>query len=227
MPEHRPWIAPDKGLLRRQPIVLNVPGLTNSGPDHWQSRWEARYPWFRRVELGQWDRPERQLWVQRLDAAIRAADRPPVLVAHSLGCLAVAWWAAQHAPGYRQSVAAALLVAPADAEQTRTHAAITGFGPVPMLPLPFPSIVVASRNDPFAALDRATMMARHWGSHLVDVGNAGHVNADSGLGDWPLGITLLDRLIDSGQLRAEADAQLASAVRFHTADRTQTAVHPW
>jgi predicted alpha/beta hydrolase family esterase len=214
MTDRRRWPDhADEGFHRRQPIVLNVPGLANSGRKHWQSRWEARYPWFRRVDLGQWDRPDRQLWVQRLDAAIRRADSPPVLVAHSLGCLAVAWWAAQHAP--------------ADAEQSPMHPAIAGFAPVPLLPLPFPSIVVASRNDPYVALDRAAMMARHWGSHLVDVGEAGHVNTDSGLGDWPLGITLLDRLIDSGQLRTEADAQLASAMRFHSADRPQTAVHPW
>lgn len=86
MTDRRPWQVPaDDGFHRRQPVVLNIPGLGNSGPDHWQSRWEQRYPWFQRLDFGQWDRPDRQLWVQQLDAAIRATPSPPVLVAHSLG----------------------------------------------------------------------------------------------------------------------------------------------
>lgn len=215
MTSKRSWQEQDPGRsVTRQPVVLNVPGLGNSGPGHWQTRWEARYPWMRRAELGQWDRPDRLLWTQRLDAAIRHTDGPVILVAHSLGCLAVAWWAAQHRPPYRRTVAAALLVAPADADLKPTHPAIAQFAPVPLLPLPFPSILVASRNDPCAAFDRARKIAAHWGSHLVDAGDAGHINADSGLGDWPIGITLLDRLIDTGQLRVEADSQLAKTARF-------------
>lgn len=198
----------------RAAAILNVPGLANSGPAHWQSRWESRYPWFRRVELGLWHHPDRSVWVQRLDQAIRASDRPVILVAHSLGCLAVAWWAASSSAGYREPVAGALLVAPADAERPGACGQIAGFSPVPTHPLPFPSILVASRNDPHATFDRSTRFARAWGSHLVDAGNAGHLNADSDLGDWPLGISLVDRLVDAASLAEDVDRSLADAARF-------------
>ena len=196
------------------PPILNVPGLGNSGPDHWQSRWEARYPWFRRVELGLWDNPDRNLWVERLDAEIRRAGQPVILVAHSLGCVAVAWWAAMNGSAYRDPVAGALLVAPADPDHALAPGAVAGFAPLPRLPLPFPSIVVASRDDPYMRFERATEAARHWGSHLVDVGEQGHINARSGIGDWPLGLRLVDRLQDAADLHAEADRNLAGSASF-------------
>ena len=206
------WL-PD-GRTGRTAEILNVPGLNNSGPTHWQTRWEQRYPWFRRVELGVWNQPDRTVWVQRLDEAIRAADQPVILVAHSLGCLAVAWWAALSGAGYREPVAGALLVAPADAERPAACNGVAGFGPVPTHPLPFPSILVASRNDPHATFERSSRFARAWGSHLVDAGEAGHLNADSGLGDWPLGIALVDRLVDAASLADDVNRSLADAARF-------------
>ncbi len=213
----------------RMARILNVPGLDNSGPAHWQTRWEQRYPWFCRVELGLWHQPDRTIWVQRLDQAIRAAGQPVILVAHSLGCLAVAWWAAIVGPGYREPVAGALLVAPADAERAGACSRVAGFGPVPTRPLPFPSILVASRNDPHMSFARAIGIARSWGSHLVDAGEAGHLNADSGLGDWPLGISLVDRLVDAASLASDSDRSLAAAARFlsigPTADSGE--LQPW
>jgi predicted alpha/beta hydrolase family esterase len=194
--------------------ILNVPGLGNSGPAHWQSRWEARFPWVHRVELGLWDRPDRSLWVERLDATIRRQTRPVILVAHSLGCLAVAWWTALVGQAYREPVVGGLLVAPADPGHAAACERISGFGPLPQRPLPFPSILVASRNDPYANFERSAAMARLWGSHLVDAGDAGHLNADSGLGDWPLGIALVERLLDAAALGEEAQGQLAGAARF-------------
>jgi predicted alpha/beta hydrolase family esterase len=205
---------PSDARAGRTARILNVPGLDNSGPAHWQTRWEQRYPWFARVELGLWQQPDRAVWVQRLDKAIRAADGPVILVAHSLGCLAVAWWAALHKVGYREPVAGALLVAPADAERNGACSRVARFGPVPGHPLPFPSILVASRNDPHAAFDRSARFARSWGSHLVDAGDAGHLNADSGLGDWPLGISLVDRLVEAASLAGDVDRGLAEAARF-------------
>ena len=144
-------VADGTARAGRTAQILNVPGVDNSGPAHWQTRWEQRYPWFRRVELGLWHQPDRAVWVQRLDEAIRAADQPVILVAHSLGCLAVGWWAALSGPGYREPVAGALLVAPADAERPGACGRVSGFGPVPTHPLPFPSILVASRNDRHAS----------------------------------------------------------------------------
>lgn len=214
MPHESRFAAP--AVPSGTPQILNVPGLYNSGPGHWQTRWEQLYPWFDRVDLGLWDAPDRQVWVQRLDQAIRAAQGPVILVAHSLGCVAVACWAALVGHSGRDPVVGALLVAPADPDSPRAPTPLKQFAPAPGSALPFPSILVASRNDPHASFDRSTRMARAWGSHLVDAGAAGHINADSRLGDWPLGITLLDRLTDAAQQRAGADRALADAARFHS-----------
>lgn len=200
------------------PMILTVPGLGGSGEGHWQTRWEDRYPWFSRVDLGLWDNPDRNLWVERLDAAIRRATGPVILVAHSLGCQLVAWWAALSSPSYRQPVAGALLVAPADPDHGLACNRISRFGPPPLHPMPFPTVLVASRNDPYASFDRSALFAKSWGSHLVDAGDAGHINAESGLGDWPLGLSLVDRLSDAAQSRQESDARLEGAARFLSAN---------
>jgi hypothetical protein len=154
------------------------------------------------------------VWVARLDAAIRRTAQPAILVAHSMGCLAVAWWAALSGAGYRSPVVGALLVAPADPDSVQACAAVRGFGPAPRLPLPFPSILVASRNDPWASFERSAAFARTWGCHLVDAGPAGHLNADSSLGDWALGMSLVERLVDAALVHAETDRSLAGAARF-------------
>jgi len=169
---------------------LVVPGWTNSGPEHWQSLWERDHPGFRRVQQRDWDHPDRAEWVRTLDAAIRAESEPPVLVAHSLGCIAVAHWAAAH----DRPIAGALLVAPADVERPDAPAPIRNFAPVPLPALPFPAIVVASSDDPYLGLDRAAHFARCWGARLVDLGAAGHINTDAGFGPWPRGLALLHEL---------------------------------
>ena len=129
-------------------------------------------------------------WVARLDEAITQAQAPVVLVAHSLGVALVNHWAGQ-AQG---RVKGALLVAPADVDSKDHPLEAQRFSPMPLVPLPFPSIVVASENDPFVSLERARYFADAWGSRFVDVGTLGHINADSGLGRWEDGFTLLNEL---------------------------------
>jgi len=171
--------------------VLVLPGYGDSGPEHWQSLWEAADASLRRVVQRDWLAPTLAEWRETLDRAIAACDRPPILLAHSLGCALVAHWARQ-AP---RPVAGALLVAPADTDMVALVIdAVASFAPVPLEPLPFPSIVVASSDDPYVTLERAQIFARAWGSRFVAIGAAGHVNADSGHGDWSLGYRLLDEL---------------------------------
>lgn len=203
------------------PLILTVPGLGGSGPGHWQSLWEEARTDTIRVELGMWDRPHRNLWVTRLDQAIRRARGPVVLAAHSLGCATVAWWAALAGQAFGRPVAGALLVAPADVDRHATRAGIAGFGPVPGFPLPFPSIVVASSDDPWVSLPRAHEYARAWGSHFVNAGPVGHINAESGLGWWQEGQELLHRVLDSAP-PAERPSTPASARRAIRADRRRT-----
>lgn len=176
-------------------LCLTVPGLCCSGPDHWQTLWEQGRRDCRRVELDDWDDPTRDGWVDRLDRAISAAAGPIVLVAHSLGCQAVAWWAAGAGAAARARVAGAILVAPPDVDQADADPRLARFAPIPADPLPFPTLVVASRDDPYAAFDRSRAMAGRWGADLIDLGKAGHINAQSGLGAWADGQRLLDALI--------------------------------
>lgn len=174
--------------------ILIVPGWSSSGPDHWQSRWERTLKTARRVEQDNWVAPEREAWVGRIiETAVQSA-RPVVLVAHSLGVAAVAHVAERIPNGF---LSGAFLVAPADVDNAadwpeteglRLDAAASGFAPLPLDPLPFPSVLVASSNDPYCRLDRATKLAEAWGATLVEAGEAGHINGASGHGPWPEGV---------------------------------------
>ncbi len=199
------------------PIVLTVPGLGSSGPAHWQTLWEQSRPDTHRVELGMWDKPHRNAWVTRLDQAIRTARAPVVLVAHSLGCLAVAWWAELARQPFGWPVAGALLVAPADVDRADAASELRAFSPTPGAPLPFPSIVVASTDDPWVTIEKARSLAAGWGSLFVDAGAQGHLNAASGIGWWAEGQALLDRVLDAAsgpgaRLRSTAEARALLAV---------------
>ena len=162
--------------------VLILPGWQNSGPGHWQSRWEHAHG-YTRVEQHDWMRPLRGDWSARLEDVLLSCDEPAVLVAHSLGCMLTAAWAS-HSKN-TQRVKAALLVAPPDVERDDVRQMLPGWSPVPMQKLPFPAVVFCSSDDPFCASDRARQFAAAWGAELIDAGPRGHLNADSGLGDWP------------------------------------------
>lgn len=165
--------------------ILVVPGYTNSGSDHWQSRWQERLSTARRVTQASWDHPEPGPWRDAVIAAVQAARRPVVLVAHSLGVVACVQ-AAPYLP--EGSVAGAFLVALPDIEQPDMPAVLRAFAPIPRAPLPFPSVLVISRTDPYAAYDRAAGFADAWGADLVDAGESGHLNVESGHGPWPEGL---------------------------------------
>ncbi|HLJ88879.1 MAG TPA: alpha/beta hydrolase [Candidatus Angelobacter sp.] len=174
--------------------ILILPGWQNSGPEHWQTRWEQQDGNCQRVLQKDWAKPKRQDWIESIDHAISQATGPVVLVAHSLGCVSVAHW--QHVYAHNAAkVKGALLVAPADVDRDDAPRPIKDFAPVPKMALPFPSVVVASRNDPYLAMERAHEFAGAWASRLVDIGFAGHINSESNLGDWPEGKRLLAELI--------------------------------
>ena len=163
--------------------VLILPGWQGSGPEHWQSRWERAHG-YRRVEQYDWMQPLRGDWIARLEDVLLSCDEPAVLVAHSLGCVHAAAWASHSRNTHR--VKGALLVAPPDVEQGDLRQMLHSWAPVPLQPLPFKTAVFASSNDPFCALERTRLFAAAWGADLVDVGPRGHLNAESGLDEWPL-----------------------------------------
>lgn len=171
--------------------VLILAGLWNSGPEHWQTHWEHKHPEWKRVPHRDYNNPEREEWVAELDAAIAGCESAPLLVAHSLACVTVAHWAKS---GSKLRISGAFLVAPSDVEAPSYPVDTNGFAPVPLAPLPFPSIVVASSNDEFVSVERARQFAKAWGSRFVEIGPAGHINGASGLKDWPAGEKLLAEL---------------------------------
>lgn len=170
--------------------VLVVSGLWDSGPQHWQTHWMKDQPDWTKVAHRDYTAPERDEWVAELDAAIAACEGPPILLAHSLGCMLVAQWALS---GSALKVAGAVLVAPSDVEAPSYPVDANGFAPIPLVPLPFPSLIVASTNDVYADLSRSRAWARAWGSELVEVADAGHLNGDAGYGPWPEGLALLEK----------------------------------
>ena len=171
--------------------VLLLPGIGNSGPQHWQTLWKLRHPDWQRVNLGDWDVPACDDWVRVLDTAVQACPSPPVLVVHSLACLLVAHWAHRSALVLK----GAFLVAVPDPQSTNFPVTARGFVPVPMAPFAFQSLVVVSANDPLGSLAHAKHCAMAWGSAFVDIGQAGHINADSGHGEWNEGYVLLQQFM--------------------------------
>ncbi len=171
--------------------VLLLPGWLNSGAAHWQSRWETLHG-FTRVEQADWEWPRRGDWMARLEEVLLADETPALLVAHSLGCQLAAAWAAHTRHAAR--VAGALLVAPPDTEREDMPPQVATWRPIARQPLPFPALVVYSDDDPYCSAECAAGMAASWGVTAVALGRRGHVNAESGLGDWPEGLDLLRRV---------------------------------
>jgi predicted alpha/beta hydrolase family esterase len=181
--------------MRSQAIrYLILPGWQGSPDEHWQSHWQRSLPNASRVEQADWNNPAREAWVAALERAIDAERTPVILIAHSLGCVTVAHWAAQSDPDVLRRVRGALLVAPADVERPGCPEPLQGFAPIPREALPFPSLLVGSDNDHAASPARALEMARDWGAEAAILTGAGHINVKSGHHSWEQGFAHLYRL---------------------------------
>lgn len=171
-----------------RPRVLIVPGLRGEVPEHWQSLLaEERSDCETVPALGR-NNLSCEARVNLLEQISGRSSAPIVLVAHSGGVIAVAHWAMRT----RRKVMGALLATPADMETpmpatypTMDELQEGGWLPLPCMPLPFPAIVVASRNDPLCSFGRCRQLAQDWCARLVDAGEVGHLNPASGFGPWP------------------------------------------
>lgn len=173
-------------MKTREASIIIVPGLGNSGPKHWQTRWVEKLSNATRVHQKDWDSPKLSDWTGEIVTAVTQADKPVILVAHSLGVIA----AVHAAPRFpHNKVAGAFLVAAPDVENSlQLDDVREEFAPIPLDPLPFPSLLVASRDDPYCRYARAEDLSYAWGAQLVDAGEAGHINAASNHGPWPEGL---------------------------------------
>lgn len=166
--------------------ILIIPGWGGSGPGHWQQRWEQKLPTARVIAQPDWYKPDRELWAGNILSAIREATKPVVLVAHSAGVSSVAHAAEFLKPG---EVAGGFLVAPPSERAKRAIPAMPGdFATHRRAPLPFPAVLIASANDPYATMEDASELAEAWGVRLIEAGESGHINVDSGHGPWPEGL---------------------------------------
>ena len=181
---------------------LIVPGWHGSGPDHWQSHWQTQLPHSSRTQVNSWSHPQLQDWVSSLEHAVAQARGHIILIAHSLGCVTVAHWAATR-PNSMTKIQGALLVAPADVERGSVNQSLAAFGPIPLAPLPFPSLVVGSTNDHTASLERIQHFANEWKSALHIIRDAGHINSASGHTHWRDGLRLLKCFEKDGGLHSD------------------------
>jgi predicted alpha/beta hydrolase family esterase len=168
--------------------ILIVPGHAELGSDHWQARWAQKLSTARHVDLGDWHQPSKAAWADRLARVVASTTRPTLIVAHQLGALATVHAAPLFPPG---KVVGAFLVTPPDPEKAFLPGVQADFLELPRDPLPFPSVLIASRNDTHCAYDKAEDMAYAWGSALVDAGESGRLNSESGHGPWPEGLMRL------------------------------------
>ena len=175
--------------------LLIIPGLGNASPFHWQSRWQDKMSTARRVEQDDWDMPRRANWANRLIDEVKKAEKPVILIAHSVGVLTVV----HAAPGFGGKVAGAFLVGASDWErpELKDKYGDHGFDPVPRTPLGFPGLMLASSNDPTCNLLKAEAWARDWGMRFGNAGEAGHFEAESGHGPWPEGLMAFAKFTQS------------------------------
>ena len=178
--------------------ILLLPGLGGSGPDHWHTAWGKAFPGMQRVEQADWDKPVYSEWSARLTEAVARTARPVVLVPHSLGTSLTMRWSFEH-PEHARTVAGAFLVAPTDRDRfdASPTSPVRGWGPMILKPLPFPSMVVASRNDDRVSFERAREFAAAWGSAFVDAGNLGHIGSAAKLDLWPFGLFYFGQFVGS------------------------------
>jgi predicted alpha/beta hydrolase family esterase len=183
--------------MNAQPTLLLVPGLRDETPGHWQSILAGQWPGA--VSLPALGRRNIDLAARlgQIEDAVQAIEGPVVLVAHSGGAVATAHWAQRT----RITIQGALLATPPlfagplglefpELAEFQGH----GWLPVPRTPLPFRSIVAASRNDPLGSYEGVCDLARAWNARVFDLGHSGHLNPASGFGPWPAAIELVREL---------------------------------
>ena len=167
---------------------LILPGYGNSDENHWQTYFEKQLPNSFRIQQKSWGKPICDDWVNTIEENINKFNPASVvLVSHSLGGIAIAHWANR----FSTKIKGAFIVAPPDLENSYLDLSLESFNPIPLHKFTFPSTVIGSTNDHWATVQRTKTFADHWGSELMYIGDAGHINTTSGYGPWEEGLELL------------------------------------
>ncbi|TLX78432.1 serine hydrolase family protein [Labilibacter sediminis] len=170
---------------------FTLPGLGGSDNNHWQSHFERVLPNCKRIEQENWEKPNREDWINTVEKAVEGYDLSQVVfISHSLGGITLAHWVKK----FQKKIKGALIVAPPNLNDVSSEYELDSFLPVPEEVIPFPTVFVASANDPWASYEASTKLAGQWGSELIGIGDAGHINSDSGFGEWKVGQEFLDKI---------------------------------
>ena len=173
--------------------TLFVPGYGNSINGHWQEKWHQQTANSFWVEQADWDHPNCEDWVESLNTLVQSIEGPILFITHSLGGSTVNEWAKK----YSANILGAFIVAVPDVNDPHFPNAISGYQQPPLVKFPFPSRMLSSTNDPYSTFERAEYFAAHWGSDIINMGNLGHINIESNIGNWPEGKKQLTQFIDS------------------------------
>ena len=177
--------------------TIFIPGFGNSLGQHWQNQWFKKIPNGYWLEQENWVEPDCNVWVESLQASVRKIKEPIIFISHGLGGLTLVEWAKVHHSTDRlehdRKVLGAFMVAITDPLQSNAPSAIRGYAKYPLTPLPFPSKMVASTNDPYCNVRRSEFFAKSWGSDLELVGAKGHISGNLGLGDWSEGVEIFQQ----------------------------------
>ncbi len=173
-------------------MYYTIPGYGNSDSEHWQTYFESRLDNCQRIVQDNWTEPVLEDWIERIDNSLTNENlSDTILISHSMGGIALVHWALKH----RKIIKGALMVAPPDLENPYENLGLESFTPIPLIKLPFPSILVCSSNDNWISIERAKLFADSWGSKMILIENAGHINPDSGYKKWNRGLDILKELI--------------------------------
>lgn len=174
--------------------LVILAGLGDSGPEHWQYHWLRHFKHAVKVEHDNWDEPQLKEWLARMNELMDQQTRPVILVAHSLAVSLVMHWV--KTSKNTAQVAGAFLVAPADVDSPlHTPEEIRNFSPIPTSPLPFPSVVIASEDDAYISITRASYLAKQWGSEFISIGKRDHIGTAAKLGLWDEGLELFEGFV--------------------------------
>ncbi|PJZ53771.1 RBBP9/YdeN family alpha/beta hydrolase [Leptospira adleri] len=171
-----------------------IPGISNSGPEHWQTQWENLHG-FIRIQQENWENPRYSVWEESLVRQIEKTEgsENSILIGHSLGCLLIA----KSLDRISDRIRGVFLVAPPDPKSPVFPKGLEEFAEFPQKSLGTKGLLLFSENDPYASVPFSEKLGRLWNLETICVGELGHINSQSDLGSWENGFQIFSDWIQS------------------------------